>query len=107
MAKMVLDASALLAFVNREPGAEKVTAVLGEAMISAVNLCEVVTKLALRGSAPRRILAALAELNSKSSTSIATLPRRRGCSPSTRAAEVCRSVTAYVLRWRGAKVRRH
>jgi ribonuclease VapC len=61
MAKTVLDASALLAFVNREPGAEKVTAVLGEAMISAVNLCEVVTKLALRGSAPDRILATLTE----------------------------------------------
>jgi ribonuclease VapC len=61
MAKTVLDASALLAFVNREPGAEKVTAVLGEAMISAVNLCEVVTKLALRGSVPHRVLAALGE----------------------------------------------
>jgi ribonuclease VapC len=61
MAKTVLDASALLAFVNREPGAEKVTAVLGEAMISAVNLCEVVTKLALRGSAPHRVLGALGE----------------------------------------------
>jgi ribonuclease VapC len=59
MAKIVLDASALLAFVNREPGEEKVTAVLGEAMISAVNLCEVITKLALRNGSPHRVLTEL------------------------------------------------
>jgi len=56
MAKTVLDASALLAFINREPGAERVTAVLGEAAISTVNFSEVVTKLALRNRSPRRIL---------------------------------------------------
>jgi ribonuclease VapC len=61
MPKIVLDASALLAFVNREPGAEQVTAVLGEAMISAVNLCEVVTKLALRSSSSHRVLGELTE----------------------------------------------
>lgn len=61
MAKTVLDASALLAFVNGESGAEKVTAVLGEAMISAVNLCEVVTKLALRNSSSHPVLGELAE----------------------------------------------
>jgi ribonuclease VapC len=61
MSKIVLDASALLAFVNREPGAEKVTAVLGEAMISAVNFCEVVTKLALRNSTSHRVLNELTE----------------------------------------------
>jgi ribonuclease VapC len=42
---MVLDASALLALVNAEPGAEIVAAALGEATIGAVNLAEVVTKL--------------------------------------------------------------
>lgn len=62
MAKVVLDASALLAFINREPGAEKVTAVLGEAMISAVNLAEAVTKLALKNSSPHRIFSELTEL---------------------------------------------
>ena|SRR5580700_10029476 len=56
MAKTVLDASALLAFINREPGAERVTAVLGEAAISTVNFSEVVTKLALRNRSPQRIL---------------------------------------------------
>ena len=42
---MVLDASALLALINAEPGAEIVAAALGEAAIGAVNLAEVVTKL--------------------------------------------------------------
>jgi ribonuclease VapC len=61
MAKTVLDASALLAFINREPGAEMVTAVLGEAAISTVNFSEVVTKLALRNRSPQRILDELTE----------------------------------------------
>ena len=61
MAKTVLDASALLAFINREPGAERVTAVLGEAAISTVNFSEVVTKLALRNRSPQRVLDELTE----------------------------------------------
>ena len=61
MAKTVLDASALLAFINREPGAERVTAVLGEAAISTVNFSEVVTKLALRNRSPQPILDQLTE----------------------------------------------
>lgn len=61
MPKIVLDASALLAFLNGEPGAEKVAAVLGDAMISAVNFAEAATKLALKGSAFRRTLAELTD----------------------------------------------
>jgi len=61
MAKTVLDASALLAFIYREPGAERVTGVLGEAAISTVNYSEVVTKLALRNRSPQRILDELTE----------------------------------------------
>jgi PIN domain nuclease of toxin-antitoxin system len=61
MPKVVLDASALLAFVNGEPGADKVAAVLGEAMISAVNFSEVAAKLALRGGAADRALGELTE----------------------------------------------
>lgn len=45
----VLDASALLAALNDEPGAQSVQAVLDEARISAVNLSEVVAKLQDRG----------------------------------------------------------
>jgi ribonuclease VapC len=42
---MVLDASALLALINAEPGWEIVASALGEAAISTVNLAEVVTKM--------------------------------------------------------------
>jgi ribonuclease VapC len=61
MAKVVIDASALLAYVNGEPGADKVEAVLGEAMISAVNLAEAATKLALKRGMPDRALTELTE----------------------------------------------
>lgn len=61
MAKVVLDASALLAFVNGEPGADKVAAVLGEAMISAVNFAEAAAKLTLRGGSAARVLGELTE----------------------------------------------
>jgi ribonuclease VapC len=62
MAKVVIDASALLAYVNGEPGADKVEAVLGEAMISAVNLAEAATKLALKKGMPDQTLAELTEV---------------------------------------------
>jgi ribonuclease VapC len=42
---IVLDASALLAFVQREPGGAKVQAMLGASVISAVNFTEVSNKL--------------------------------------------------------------
>ena len=43
--KVLLDASALLAAVNEEPGGERVAECLDDAAISAVNLAEVATKL--------------------------------------------------------------
>jgi ribonuclease VapC len=45
---VVLDASAVLALVHREPGAERVKAVLPLAALGSVNLAEVVTKLVER-----------------------------------------------------------
>ncbi|VAX08791.1 hypothetical protein MNBD_GAMMA26-1069 [hydrothermal vent metagenome] len=42
---MILDASALLALLQSEPGAERVEAVLHSCSISAVNWSEVVQKL--------------------------------------------------------------
>jgi ribonuclease VapC len=45
----VLDASALLALLLDEPGAARVTALLDDAAISAVNLSEVVGEYARRG----------------------------------------------------------
>jgi ribonuclease VapC len=48
VSSVVLDSSALLAFIHGEPGGEVVAGVVGEALISSVNLAEVVTKLVER-----------------------------------------------------------
>jgi ribonuclease VapC len=45
----VLDASAVLALLYREPGHEQVTQVLAGAVISTVNWAEVIAKLDQRG----------------------------------------------------------
>ncbi|MBI3665975.1 MAG: type II toxin-antitoxin system VapC family toxin [Acidobacteria bacterium] len=50
MNKFVLDASVVLAFLNREPGFETIAALLEEAAISAVNVAEAATKLADKGA---------------------------------------------------------
>ena len=49
MSEAVLDSSALLALLFDEPGADSVAAVLPDAVVSAVNLAEVATKLQDRG----------------------------------------------------------
>jgi len=50
MSSIVLDASAILAVINAEPGAEKLTPeLLAEAVCSTVNLAEVQAKLVSRG----------------------------------------------------------
>jgi ribonuclease VapC len=50
MNRIVLDASAILAVIGGEPGAEKLTAaLLSRAVGSAVNLAEVQAKLVSRG----------------------------------------------------------
>ena len=49
MTSAVLDASAVLALVRDEPGADKVEGHVGRAVISAVNLQEVVKELLLSG----------------------------------------------------------
>jgi ribonuclease VapC len=56
MMRGVLDASALLALLNREPGSEQVADVItAGAVISAVNLSEVVAKLGETGM-PERLI---------------------------------------------------
>ena len=52
MTGFVLDSSALLAVINDEPGAERVVATLDDAVVSAVNHAEVVTKLVEFGLGP-------------------------------------------------------
>jgi PIN domain nuclease of toxin-antitoxin system len=48
MSSVVLDSSALLAFIQGEPGGEVVAGVVGDALMSSVNFAEVVTKLVER-----------------------------------------------------------
>lgn len=53
MNKVVLDASAILALLNHEPGTDKLTPeILSNATSSTVNLAEVLTKLVSAGGPP-------------------------------------------------------
>ncbi|MGH7868341.1 MAG: type II toxin-antitoxin system VapC family toxin [Candidatus Dormibacteraceae bacterium] len=52
---LVLDASALLALINQEPGGEEVFLHVDQAVISTVNLAEVGSKLTDRGIPPEEI----------------------------------------------------
>ena len=58
----VLDASAVLALLNAEPGSERVVEILPNAVISWANYCEVVSKLDDVGVPTESIREALATL---------------------------------------------
>jgi PIN domain nuclease of toxin-antitoxin system len=60
MNRHVFDASAVLAILQREPGAEQAISVLesGECAISAANLAEVASRLLLRGMPPAQVVEA-------------------------------------------------
>ena len=76
MNKIVLDASAILAMLNDEPGAEKITAeLLSRATVSAVNLAEVHTMLVREGGDPDESWTLAVDPIPPSSPS---LPRRPG-----------------------------
>ncbi len=63
MPEVVLDASALLALMNREPGEELVVESLPEAAVSTLNFSEVVAKLAEAGMPEEAIRVALQGLS--------------------------------------------
>ena len=67
MTDYVLDASAVLAVIQEEPGAERIEAHLDTGCISAVNLAEVVGKLQDRGLGDNEIdeLIALLDLDTR------------------------------------------
>jgi PIN domain nuclease of toxin-antitoxin system len=54
MNSVVLDASAVLAVLHKEPGADRVLARIKGAVISAVNFAEVVTRLSRSAVTPNR-----------------------------------------------------
>ncbi len=62
MAETVLDASALLALLNDEPGSAAVEAALAEALICSVNLSETAAVLADIGLAAPEVRTILADL---------------------------------------------
>ena len=45
MSKFVVDASAVLALLNEEPGKDRVEDIIADSVVSSVNYCEVLTKL--------------------------------------------------------------
>jgi ribonuclease VapC len=62
LSKVVLDASALLALLQGEPGSEAVATAIPGGIISAVNLSEVIAKLAEAGMPEAAIQAALSSV---------------------------------------------
>lgn len=59
---VVLDASAVLALINEEPGCDQVEAALGGSVIGAVNLAEVAGALAAKGKSDVQVRASLRSL---------------------------------------------
>ena len=62
MSDVVLDASALLALIHREPGSERVAPMMPRVVMGAVNMAEVVGKLACGGIPGDAIRATLGPL---------------------------------------------
>ena len=62
-ATVVLDASAVLAFLKGEPGGDVVLPHIGTAVVSAVNLQEVIKDLALAGMTTDEATEVLADLH--------------------------------------------
>jgi PIN domain nuclease of toxin-antitoxin system len=78
MNNVVLDASAILAMLNDEPGAEKITPeLLSRATTSAVNLAEVQTILVREGGDPDESWALAVDLFPTWSRSLPSRPESR------------------------------
>ncbi len=60
MSRAVLDASAILAFLRGEPGADIVAGFRGDAIASAVNIAETGTRLADHGATPAEVRRSIA-----------------------------------------------
>lgn len=78
MSRIVLDASALLALLHEEPGSQEVESVIPGAVISAVNLSEVVAKLSEAGMPEAAIQAAIASVELEIHVFDAALAHRAG-----------------------------
>ena len=56
MSSFVLDSSALLACLNREPGSEAIIGIVAEALLCSVNLAEAVTVLVRQGASKEKAI---------------------------------------------------
>ncbi|HXT09151.1 MAG TPA: type II toxin-antitoxin system VapC family toxin [Roseiarcus sp.] len=63
MSSFALDSSAILALINNEPGSDIVVSTLPQAIISAVNIAEIVPKLIDLNTSMAPLEQALAEAN--------------------------------------------
>jgi ribonuclease VapC len=63
VSRYVLDASAVLALLNQEPGRDRVEAVLGDSCMGTVNYCEVLGKLIDAGMPEREARESVELLN--------------------------------------------
>lgn len=78
VAEVVLDSSAVLGLLWSEPGAERVAAVIGESLLSAVNEAEVIGVLIQRGDTQRQALETAGRLPCKIVALDRELGRRAG-----------------------------
>jgi PIN domain nuclease of toxin-antitoxin system len=95
MSSVVLDTSALLAFLRRQPGGQRVREVLPDSMISTVCLAEILSDALDHGASLERACAAVARLpigilsfdphDAHVSASLRPLTRRLGLSLADRA----------------------
>jgi uncharacterized protein with PIN domain len=95
----VLDASALLAVLSDEPGAERIRATLADARISAVNLSEVVAKLLDVGVPDYAIDDVRLDLDLRSCRSTPNRPYRPASCERRQRRQACRWVTAHAWPW--------
>jgi PIN domain nuclease of toxin-antitoxin system len=63
MARVVLDSSAVLALLRSESGSEQVEEVIDDALVSAVNEAEVISKLIWRGDSVEKAKQTVAALS--------------------------------------------
>lgn len=74
----VLDASAILAVLRNEPGAEAVTAVLPRAAVCTVNLAEVISTLINKGASAEQADLIVADVFAQRVSADEQLARRAG-----------------------------
>ena len=104
MNRFVLDASALLALLLGESGADRVKAALDGSVMSTVNVDEVVSHYAKLGAGRQDIEALLRSLPIRLVFLDTVLSYDAGMLRPSRSKAACRSATAAAWPWPGARV---